>query len=239
MVGSDTILPQGGAKGRKSKNQAAAGGGRDWEGESPCWLRPLWHRRHPWLLAPPTASASSPLLCSTSSVTEKSKVGLKGCGQASEEPKGLSLRPRTGPPAGTPSLAATLAGVGKAHACSGVRPWERLSFRQEEDWPWGLLGPGEGTRQSCSRACPQQTPKKIHSAIPPRREPVISDRVRAGFKEETHLRKLRTEVPKCMFIGSLFSVFQPQETRPGSWARLSEGQGAPASGDSVLAQPGQ
>lgn len=32
MVGSNTILPQGGAKGSKSKNQVAVGGGRDREG---------------------------------------------------------------------------------------------------------------------------------------------------------------------------------------------------------------
>lgn len=43
---------------------------------------------------------------------------LEGCGQAFEEPKGLSLRPQTWPPAGTQSLAATLAEVGTAQACS-------------------------------------------------------------------------------------------------------------------------
>lgn len=172
MVGSNTILPPGGAKGSKSKSQVAVGGtGKEW---SPCWLHPLWHRRHPWLLAPPTASASSPLLCSTSSVTQKSNAGLKVCGQAFEESKGRSLHPQTWPQqqelrARPPHL---LGGKGPP-CCRPETSGEsqlRLSSRRGEDWPWGLLGPGEAQRehrQPCSGACPQQTPKNTPSALPP------------------------------------------------------------------------
>lgn len=31
----------------------------------PYWLRPPWHRRHPWLPSPPDAAPSFPLLCWT------------------------------------------------------------------------------------------------------------------------------------------------------------------------------
>lgn len=74
-VGSNTILPQGGAKRSQIKNHVEVQEEETEAGESPCWRHPLWHRRHPWLLAPPTASASSPLLCLTSSATEKGKAG--------------------------------------------------------------------------------------------------------------------------------------------------------------------
>lgn len=130
-VGSDTILPHGGAKRSKIKNQVTVPGGRAWgrRGKSPCWRHPLWHRQRPWPLAPPTASASSPLLCSTSSATGKGKVGCRGCGRPRPafpfaELKGLC--PQAWPQRQelpVPAAARWLGWERSKHA-PVVRPWE-------------------------------------------------------------------------------------------------------------------